>query len=198
MNNMAGQPQTTFMPLGEALQYADRCRNEGRLMEAEAVCRQILQAQPNTAGSRASPRRHRPSERQAWRGDRACAAREPSSRRRSRCFTPISARCFALPGRPKLAVDEARRALAIEPDMPAALSNLGVALYELKDYEEAARAQRKAIAAEAEFRRSPRQSRQCAACAAAVRRGDRRLSPRHRAQARLCRWLGQSRHHAAS
>ena len=27
--------------------YAERCRTEGRLMEAEAVCRQILQAQPN-------------------------------------------------------------------------------------------------------------------------------------------------------
>ena len=35
--------------------------------------------------------------------------------------------------------------------MPAALSNLGVALYELKDYEEAARAQRKAIAANPDF-----------------------------------------------
>ncbi len=35
--------------------------------------------------------------------------------------------------------------------MPAALSNLGVALYELKDYEGAARAQRKAIAAKPDF-----------------------------------------------
>ncbi len=35
--------------------------------------------------------------------------------------------------------------------MPGALSNLGVALYELKDYEEAARAQRKAIAAKPDF-----------------------------------------------
>ena len=37
----------TFMPLGEALIYAERCRTEGKLMEAEAVCRQILQTQPN-------------------------------------------------------------------------------------------------------------------------------------------------------
>jgi len=35
------------MPIGEALQYADRCRNDGQLMEAEAACRQILRAQPN-------------------------------------------------------------------------------------------------------------------------------------------------------
>jgi hypothetical protein len=30
-----------------ALQYADRCRDEGRLMEAEAVCCLILEARPN-------------------------------------------------------------------------------------------------------------------------------------------------------
>ena len=35
------------MPIGEALVYAERCRGEGRLIEAEAVCRQILKAQPN-------------------------------------------------------------------------------------------------------------------------------------------------------
>ena len=56
-----------------------------------------------------------------------------------------------LAGRPKLAVDAARRAIAIDPNMPMALSNLGTALYELKDYEEAARAQRKAIAADPNF-----------------------------------------------
>ena len=42
-------------------------------------------------------------------------------------------------------------ALEIDPNMPAALSNLGVALYELKDYEGAASAQRKAIAAKPDF-----------------------------------------------
>ncbi len=56
-----------------------------------------------------------------------------------------------LAGRPKLAADSARNALEIEPNMLEALSNLGVALYELKDYEDAARAQRKAIAANSEF-----------------------------------------------
>lgn len=32
----------TLMPLDEALAYAERCRNEGKLIEAEALCRQIL------------------------------------------------------------------------------------------------------------------------------------------------------------
>src|SRR5450755_1978539 len=36
-----------FMPVGEALMLADRYRGEGRLMEAEALCRQALEAQPN-------------------------------------------------------------------------------------------------------------------------------------------------------
>jgi Flp pilus assembly protein TadD len=35
-------------PVGDALLYAESCRAEGRLMEAEATCRQILQARPNT------------------------------------------------------------------------------------------------------------------------------------------------------
>ena len=63
--------------------------------------------------------------------------RASSSRRGWRYSTPISARCSAA-GRPKLAAEAARRALEIEPAMATALSNLGVALYELKDFEEAA------------------------------------------------------------
>lgn len=47
MNRMAGQERTGLLPLGEALAHAERCRNEGRLKEAEAACRQILLAQPN-------------------------------------------------------------------------------------------------------------------------------------------------------
>jgi tetratricopeptide (TPR) repeat protein len=56
-----------------------------------------------------------------------------------------------LAGRPKLAAEEARRALAIEPAMAMALSNLGVALYELKDFEGVIRAHRDAIAAKPDF-----------------------------------------------
>ena len=137
MNNMAGQTRTAFMPLGEALQYADRCRNEGRPMEAEAVCRQILQAQPNTpeaehllgviahqSGKLAEAIQH--------------VQRATDLAPQIALFRANLGEMLRLAGRPKLAAEEARRALAIEPDMPAALSNLGVALYELKDYDEAA------------------------------------------------------------
>src|ERR1051326_9632842 len=47
MKDVLGKSSSAVLPLGEALAYAERCRTEGRLMEAEAVCRQVLGAQPN-------------------------------------------------------------------------------------------------------------------------------------------------------
>src|SRR5215469_13056648 len=150
MDNMAGQTQATFMPLGEALQYADRCRDEGRLMEAESVCRQILQAQPDM------PEAEHLLGVIAHQNGKLGEAIEHVQRATKLApqvalFHANLGEMLRLAGQPKLAVEEARRALAIDPNMPAALSNLGVALYELKDYEEAARAQRKAIAAAPDF-----------------------------------------------
>jgi tetratricopeptide (TPR) repeat protein len=132
------------------LQYADRCRNEGRLMEAEAVCRQILQVQPN------APEAEHLLGVIAHQNGKLAEAIQHIERATKLApqialFHANLGEMLRLAGRPKLAIEEARRALAIEPDMPAALSNLGVALYELKDYEEAARAQRKAIAAAPNF-----------------------------------------------
>ena len=150
MNEVVGQGNATFMPLGEALVYADRCRGEGRLMEAEAVCRQILQAQPN------SPEATHLLGVIAHQNGKLADAIEHVQH--AVTLAPQVALYHAnlgemlrLAGRPKLAAEQARRALEIEPDMPMALSNLGVALYELKDYEEAARAQRQAIAAKPDF-----------------------------------------------
>jgi tetratricopeptide (TPR) repeat protein len=150
MDQTAGQGQTAFMPLGEALQYADRCRSEGRLMEAEAVCRQILQAQPNL------PEAEHLLGVIAHQNGKLGEAIEHVQRAtrlapQVALFHANLGEMLRLAGRPKLAVETARRALAIEPAMPAALSNLGVALYELKDYEEAVHAQRKAIAAAPNF-----------------------------------------------
>ncbi len=148
--SQTGAQQQAFMPLGEALQYADRCRNDGRLMEAEAVCRQILQAQPNM------PEAEHLLGVIAHQNGKLSDAIEHVQRATKLApqvalFHANLGEMLRLAGRPKLAAEEARRALDIEPKMPAALSNLGVALYELKDYDEAARAQRKAIAAAPEF-----------------------------------------------
>jgi len=150
MNQVAGQQNQGFMPIGDALIYADRCRSEGRLMEAEAVCRQILQAQLN------SPEAEHLLGVIAHQNGKLAEAIEHVQRATKLApqvalFHANLGEMYRLAGRPKLAVEEARRAIEIEPKMPAALSNLGVALYELKDYEEAARAQRKAIAAKPDF-----------------------------------------------
>jgi tetratricopeptide (TPR) repeat protein len=150
MNRTGGQQQATFMPLGEALQYADRCRNEGRAMEAEAVCRQILQTQPNMAGAEhlLGVIAHQNGKLgEAIEHVQRAVGLAPGVA----LFHANLGEMLRLAGRPKLAVKEVRSALAIEPDMPAALSNLGVALYDLKDYEEASRAQRKAIAVAPNF-----------------------------------------------
>jgi tetratricopeptide (TPR) repeat protein len=150
MNQVAGQGNAAFMPLGEALVYADRCRTEGRVMEAEAVCRQILQAQPNL------PEAEHLLGVIAHQNGKLGEAIEHVQRAAK--LAPHVALYHAnlgemlrIAGRPRLAVASARRAIELEPRMAMALSNLGVALFELKDYEEAARAQRKAIAANPNF-----------------------------------------------
>jgi tetratricopeptide (TPR) repeat protein len=150
MNQLAGQQNPGVMPIGDALIYADRCRGEGRLMEAEAVCRQVLQAQPN------SPEAEHLLGVIAHQSGKLGEAIEHVQRAAKLApqvalFHANLGEMYRLAGRLKLAVEEARRALEIEPKLAMALSNLGVALYELKDYEEAARAQRKAIAANPNF-----------------------------------------------
>jgi tetratricopeptide (TPR) repeat protein len=147
---MDGPAQTTVMPLGEALMHADRCRNDGRLMEAEAVCRQILQVQPNM------PEAEHLLGLIAHQNGRLNDAIEHVQRAtklapRIALYHANLGEMLRLSGRPRPAAEEARRAIEIDPQMPAALSNLGVALYELKDYEEAVRAQRKAVAANPNF-----------------------------------------------
>ncbi|HEX4042074.1 MAG TPA: tetratricopeptide repeat protein [Xanthobacteraceae bacterium] len=144
------QVDQTSMPLGEALAYAERCRNEGKLIEAEAVCRQILQAQPNIAEA------HHLFGVIAHQNGKLSEAIDHVTRAikvapKVALFHANLGEMLRLAGRPKRAVEEARAALEIDPKMAAALSNLGVALYELKEYEDAAQAQRKAIEAKPDF-----------------------------------------------
>lgn len=132
MNEAVGQGSGTVLPLAEALLYAERCRTEGRLMEAEAVCRQVLAAQPNLPeaahllgvivhqnGKLGEAIEH--------------VQRATKLAPQVALFHANLGEMLRLAGRPKLAAEEARRALAIDPGMAAAWSNLGVALYELKD-----------------------------------------------------------------
>jgi tetratricopeptide (TPR) repeat protein len=150
MERMATREGGTYLPMGEALRQADRCRSEGHLAEAETLCRSVLKEQPNT------PEAEHLLGVIAHQNGKLGAAIEHVQRAVALAphvalFHANLGEMLRLAGRPRLAAETARRALEIEPAMPMALSNLGVALYELKDYEGAARAQREAIAAKPDF-----------------------------------------------
>ncbi len=145
-----GQASGTLIPLGEALEQAERLRAENRLVEAEALCHSVLQAEAD------QPQAEHLLGLIAHQKGKLGEAIEHVQRAvklapRTALFHANLGEMLRLAGRPKLAVDAARRALAIEPAMPMALSNLGIALYELKDFEGAILAQRKAIAAKGDF-----------------------------------------------
>jgi tetratricopeptide (TPR) repeat protein len=134
----------------ELLRLADRIRTEARLAEAEALCRQALEAEPNLAEAEnllGIVVHQKGDLGEAITHVRRAAQLQPNIA----IFHANLAEMERLSGRPALAAEEARRALAIEPNLPAALSNLGVALYELKQYEEAASAHRRAIIANPGF-----------------------------------------------
>ncbi|WP_294534481.1 tetratricopeptide repeat protein [uncultured Rhodoblastus sp.] len=140
----------TVMPLGEALAYAERCRCENRLIEAESVCRRILDAQPNLPEARhlLGVILHQAGRQaEAIEQIRRAAANAPDNA----LIHANLGEMYRLAGALKKAVEEGRRATSIDPGAAVAWSNLGAALYELKDYEDAARAHRRAIAADPNF-----------------------------------------------
>jgi Flp pilus assembly protein TadD len=116
MSEVAGQGNAGFMPLGEALAYADRCRTEGRAMEAEAVCRQILQAQPNL------PEAHHLLGVIAHQNGKLGDAIEHVQRAvklapHVALFHANLGEMLRLAGRPRLAIASARRAIDLDPKM---------------------------------------------------------------------------------
>jgi tetratricopeptide (TPR) repeat protein len=150
MNRTAGQENATFMPLGEALIYAQRCRSEGRLLEAEAICRRALEAQPNV------PEAEHLLGVIAHQNGKLGEAIQHLQRAvklapHSALFHANLGEMLRIAGRPRLAIASARRAIALEPKMAMAQCNLGVALFEAKEYAEAEAAQRRAIAAAPNF-----------------------------------------------
>jgi tetratricopeptide (TPR) repeat protein len=147
---VTSQGNATFMPPHEALTYANRCLNDGRVMEAEAICHRLLDVQPDLPEAEhllGIIAHHQGKLGEAIGHVQRAIKLAPGIA----LFHANLGEMQRLAGRPKLAVEAARRALAIEPAMTAALSNLGVALCELEDYQEAARAQRKAVAADPNF-----------------------------------------------
>jgi protein O-GlcNAc transferase len=123
MQQSAGkaEPATSFMPLGEALALAERYRCEGRLTDAETLCRRVLQARPDL------PEAEHLMGVIAHQSGKLSEAIEHV--RRAVELAPDVALFHAnlgemlrVAGRPRRAVEEAQRALAIDPNMTAALS----------------------------------------------------------------------------
>jgi tetratricopeptide (TPR) repeat protein len=105
-----------FMPLAEALALAERHRAQGRLTEAEALCRQVLQADPNVAEAEhllgvIAHQNGRLSE------GIAHLERATELAPQVALFHANLGEMHRLSGSPKLAVKEAKRALALTSHM---------------------------------------------------------------------------------
>jgi tetratricopeptide (TPR) repeat protein len=150
MEQVARRGSVPPVPIGESLRQAEKCRAEGRLAEAEALCRRALEARADLpeaehllgvimhqSGKLGEAIEH--------------VGRAVKLAPQVALYHANLGEMLRLSGRPKLAAEEARRALEIEPNLAMALTNLGVALYEMEDFEESIRAHRKAIAAQPEF-----------------------------------------------
>jgi tetratricopeptide (TPR) repeat protein len=137
-------------PLAESLVYADRCRTQGQLLEAEAACRQVLEASPD------QPEAHHLLGLIAHQRGRLADAIEFLRRAvrhapQNALFHSNLGEMLRQGGQFRQAVDQNRRATDLDPANATAWSNLGAALYELKEFEESARAHRLALQADPNF-----------------------------------------------
>jgi tetratricopeptide (TPR) repeat protein len=140
----------TPLRIDEALTSAELHLLAGRLPTAEAVCNDILRARSNCAAALhllgiIAHKRGQLSVaidfmRRAIAADAAVALYHCN----------LGEMC-RLAGLPQEAIAAGRRAIDLQPDYPEALSNLGVAHYELKEFREAVRILRKAVAANPNF-----------------------------------------------
>jgi tetratricopeptide (TPR) repeat protein len=150
LDRVLEQQGGAFMPLGDALKRAAQLCEEGRLVEAEAVCRRTLEAQPNAPDAEhlLGLIAH-----QMGKIDQAIEhlQRAVELAPGVAAYHANLGEMFRLAGSPEIAANEARRALAINPAMPTALTNLGLALYETEDFDGAVHAHRQAIAAQPNF-----------------------------------------------
>jgi tetratricopeptide (TPR) repeat protein len=136
--------------LDDALAGAEQHLQAGRLPAAQALCSEILRVRPDCApalhllGIIAHQNGLLPSAIDFI--QRAVAADATVA-----LYHGNLGEMYRLAGRPRDAIAAAHRAIELRPDHPEAWSNLGVALYEIREFREAAGAHRKAIAAKPDF-----------------------------------------------
>jgi tetratricopeptide (TPR) repeat protein len=129
-------PVTLSMPLNQALALAEQHLQVGRLPAAEALCRDILRARPNFApvlhllGVVLYQANNLPlaidSVRRAIEADGSAAL-----------YHCNLCEMYRLAGQRDAAFAAGRRALAINPNMPQALNNLGIVHFERDEFDEA-------------------------------------------------------------
>jgi tetratricopeptide (TPR) repeat protein len=151
MNQMTEQRQAAFKSLGEAILHADRCRNEGRLIEAEAVCRRILQVQPNSAEAEhllgVIAHQNGKLDEAIGRLRRAIGIVDA----KVALYHANLCEMCRLAGRLDEALAAGRRALALNPGYPVALNNVGLVLFAQGKFEEALAHYDRAIALRQDF-----------------------------------------------
>jgi tetratricopeptide (TPR) repeat protein len=151
MNQAGAAPENgTFSSLGEALIYAERCRTEGRLMEAESVCRKIIEARPN------SPEAEHLLGIIAHQSGKIGEAIEHIQQAvklapQVAIYHANLGEMCRLAGRVDDAIAAGRRALALNPNYAGALSNLGIALFDQGNFEEALALYDRAVALDPSF-----------------------------------------------
>ncbi len=137
-------PVTLSLPLHEALALASQHQQAGRLAAAEALCRDILRAQPNCAS--------------AWhllgivahQAGNATAALDCVRRAVAADGTIALYHCnlgemYRLAGQRDAALAAGRQALALDPNLPEALNNVGIVHYERDEFDDAVTHYRRAI-----------------------------------------------------
>ncbi len=146
-----GSPkQTDAVPLADALVLAERQRSAGRLAEAQAQCRRILDAWPD------EPNALHLLGLIAYQSGKIDEALEYL--RRTVELAPDVALYHAnlgemcrLAAHPDEAVIHGRRALMLRPDYPEAHNNLGIAFHDLREDDQAAACHRRALALRPDF-----------------------------------------------
>jgi tetratricopeptide (TPR) repeat protein len=138
------------MPAARAVALAEENRRQGRLAEADALARRVLEAEPGNAEAA-----HLLGIIAHQSGKLAEAI---DHLRRATSIQPDSAlyhanlgEMYRLAGRVDEAVGANRRAIELKPDNPAALSNLAAAMFDQSKFEEALAYQDQAIAAQERF-----------------------------------------------
>jgi len=138
------------MTIPQALALADAQRQQGRLAEAEQLCRQVLMASPGHAeafhmlGIIAHQAGNLPAAIELVR--RAIAA----DGRPVHYHANLCEMC-RVAGRPKEAIEAGKRALELDPNAASAHCNLGIAYYDIEDYETAAKCYLRALELDPEF-----------------------------------------------